>query len=162
MKPKNKKKTWIAFGVTLLIVGALFAGAMIKTGVYNRKVHNTVFKNESLFTEQTDTNEVSVNAVPRSSTWGKIFDFKNEGLTENNYQAFTYDFTVTNNTADSVAKFNFKLTFEQTVYLSSGWNGSVEIHQFAGGKEVVAKVPDLREFDAKKYDLDIIFKSSLL
>ena len=155
MKPKNKKKTWIAFGVTLLIVVALFAGAMIKTSVYNRKVHNTVFKNESLFTEQTDTNEVSVNAVPRSSTWGKIFDFKNEGLTENNYQAFTYDFTVTNNTADSVAKFNFKLTFNQTVYLSSGWNGSVEIHQFAGGKEVVANVPDLREFDAKKYDLNI-------
>ena len=32
-------------------------------------------------------------AAPRGSTWTKVFDLYDEGLTEHNYQAFTYDFT---------------------------------------------------------------------
>ena len=155
MKPKNKQKTWVIFGVALLAVAALLAGALIKTSLYNRKIHTATYQNEALFTEESADNEVNVNAVPRSSTWGKIFDFNNEGLTENNYSAYTYDFTVSNNTADAVKSFTFKLTFGQTVYLSSAWNGSLEIHQFAGDKEVVASIPDMREFDAKKYQLAV-------
>ena len=77
-------------------------------------------------------NDVSVSAVPRASTWGKIFDFNDVGLTENNYQAYTYDFTFSNNTGDEVSSFKFKLTFNRDVYLSSGWNGVVEIHQYVG------------------------------
>lgn len=37
---------------------------------------------------------MSVHALARSSTWTKVFDLNNEGLTEHNYQAYTYDFTV--------------------------------------------------------------------
>ena len=127
MTTKNNKKAIISFGATLLVVIALFAAVFIKTNVYNKKVHTLSVKNSELFSEDTNKGDISVTALPRSSTWGKIFDFKNEGLTENNYQAFTYDFTVANNTKDEVSAFTFKLTFGQEVYLASAWNGSLQI-----------------------------------
>ncbi|MBQ9429905.1 MAG: HD-GYP domain-containing protein [Clostridia bacterium] len=92
-------------------------------------------------------------AVPRSSTWGKIFDHENEGITENNYQAYTYDFMISNNTGDEVSSFSFTLTFGQDVFLASAWNGSLEIHQKTSGGELVEVVPDLREFTAEDYTL---------
>ena len=55
---------------------------------YNSREHQETFTGPELFTpEPSKGTDVSVAAVPRSSTWGKIFDFENEGLTENNYQA---------------------------------------------------------------------------
>ena len=89
-------------------------------------------------------------------TWGKIFDPEGLGLTENNIQAYTYDITVSNNTPDEVADFSFKLTFPEVVYLSSAWNGALEIHQFADGSEITAVVPDLREFVPGDYPLETV------
>ena len=149
---KNNKKAIIAFGATLLIMIALFAAVCLKTNLYNKKVHRQTIESNTLFSESTDDSGIAVTAVPRSSTWGKIFDFNNEGLTENNYQAFTYDFTVSNHTKDEVSDFTFKLTFGQEVYLSSAWNGSLEVHQIRKGGEQVADIPDLREFKAEDYD----------
>ena len=154
MAKTNSKKAAILFGATLLVVALLFASAIINTNIYNSKVHSETIKNEKLFTEEgSDKYDLSVAAVPRSSTWGKIFDFNNEGLTENNYRAFTYDFTLTNNTKDEVSDYTFRLTFNQEAHLSSGWNGSVEIHQIINGEEVSAKIPDLRVFNSEDYDL---------
>ncbi|MBR4241599.1 MAG: HD-GYP domain-containing protein [Eubacterium sp.] len=151
----NRKKAAVIYAVTLVIIAILFAVSVINTKVYNSKVRTETIKNEQLFTEESSKKEgVCVNAVPRSSTWGKIFDFKNEGLTENNYQAYTYDFSVSNNTKDEVSKFTFKLTFNQEVYLASAWNGSLEIHQKIKGGEIVETVPDLREFKAEAYELN--------
>ncbi|MBQ9604678.1 MAG: HD domain-containing protein, partial [Firmicutes bacterium] len=99
---------------------------------------------------------VSVKAIPRGSTWGKIFDFENEGLTENNYQAYTYDFTVKNNTGDEVKDFSFKMTFDTDVYLLSAWNGALEIHQLSGTEEITDTVPDLREFIPEDYKLNTV------
>ncbi|MBR2589293.1 MAG: HD-GYP domain-containing protein [Clostridia bacterium] len=154
MMTKNNKKALIAFGLTLLAVIALFAGVCMKTNLYNKKLHCETIDSAALFSEAADEEGISVTAAPRSSTWGKIFDFNNEGITENNYQAFTYDFTVANNTKDELASFTFRLNFEQEVYLSSAWNGSLEIHQITKGGERVASIPDLREFKAEDYELD--------
>ncbi len=96
---------------------------------------------------------VTVNAVPRGSTWSKAFDFNNEGITEHNYQAYTYDFTVSNNTRDQVADYSFKLTFRRDVYLMSAWNGALEIHQLTPGGETVSLVTDLREFVPEEHPL---------
>ena len=154
MIKKNNKKAIISFAAVLLVIIALFASVCIKANVYNNKMHQQSFKDEQLFTEEAKKNGVCVTAVPRSSTWGKIFDFNNEGLTENNYQAFTYDVAVANNTGDEIDEFTFKITFGQEVFLSSAWNGSLEIHQNIKGGERVAKIPDLREFKADNYDIE--------
>lgn len=151
---KNKKRAIISFGTTLIVVISMFAAVCIKTDIYNKTMHKQVLESARLFSEDTDKKGISVTAVPRSSTWGKIFDFKNEGLTENNYQAFTYDFNINNNTTDEVSSFTFKLTFGQEVYLSSAWNGSLQIHQIIKGGEKIADIPDLREFKADNYDID--------
>ena len=85
-----------------------------------------------------------------------MFDFNNEGLTEHNYQAYTYDFTVANNTDDQVKDFAFKLSFSKDVYLAQAWNGALEIHQHVNGEEVVETIPDLREFDPADYSLQMV------
>ncbi|MBQ4381175.1 MAG: HD-GYP domain-containing protein [Oscillospiraceae bacterium] len=57
---------------------------------------------------------------------------------------------------DRVSSFTFKLTFNREVYLSSGWNGAVEIHQLVQGGELVSTVPDLRVFNPADYSLETV------
>ena len=156
MKRRSKKRTMIAFIAVLVLVIACFCISVIKTSTFNNARHHEVFSGTELFSqEDARARAVSVAAVPRSSTWGKIFDFDNVGLTENNFQAYTYDFTVSNNTKDEVSQFTFKLTFGEEAYLASAWNGALEIHQNVKGGELVATVPDLREFVPGDYALEI-------
>ena len=148
------RKKVIVFVASLILILCCLGAGIIKTHSYNSAKHQAMFEGKDLFTPENDESKmVSVCAVARDSTWEKIFDFNHEGLTENNYQAYTYDFTVTNNTKDSVEDFRFRLEFDRKVFLSSGWNGSVEIHQKVKGGELVATVPDLREFKPEKYVL---------
>ncbi len=156
IRSENRRKTLIWFAVTFAIVMACLAAGVIKTVEYNRAEHFESFTGSDLFyAESASKGRVSVSAVPRGSTWTKLFDLNNEGLTENNYQAYTYDFTVTNDTKDEVSGFTFKLTFSNDVFLASAWNGSLEIHQNVKGGELVALIPDLRDYDPNDYPLDI-------
>ncbi len=152
---KNKRNMAVFFVASFILVIAIFVTSIIRTDAYNKKRHLARFSGSELFREEPDTTrDVSVTAVPRSSTWTKVFDLNNEGLTEHNFQAYTYDFSVENNTRDEVSDFNFKLTFNKEVFLLSAWNGALEIHQNRSGSEIVETVPDLREFKADDYNLD--------
>lgn len=156
MVGKQKTKTTaLVFIVMLVIITAIFARSVIKVNVYNKTKHTADFSGAKLFGGQANvTDSVSVSAVPRSSTWSKAFDFNNEGITEHNYQAYTYDFTVSNNTGDDVSGFTFKLTFNQKAFLSSAWNGALEIHQKTKNGYIVDTVPDLREFKPENYSFE--------
>ncbi len=154
MKPENRKRTTIIFLATLILVLAVFAASVIRTNAFNAKVHTLELEGASLFTAEDGRDDVTVKAVARSSTWGKIFDFNSEGLTENNYQAYTYDFTFANNTKDEVESFTFRLTFSEEAFLASGWNGSFEIHQLVNGGEIISLVPDLREYKKADHPLE--------
>ena len=155
MKNENWKKTAIKFSIALLLIIVCLAVSVIKTSAYNRAKHHKVLAGPALFsTGVTRRDDVTVVASARSSTWTKAFDFFNEGITEHNYQAFTYDFNVNNNTKDEVKEFSFKLTFGREVFLSSAWNGALEIHQNEGSGEYVATVPDLRVFVPEDYNFE--------
>lgn len=151
----KKKKITLVFIVTFIVVVLLFAFSLYKTDRYNRTTHRDSFTGNILFGE-TDlkTKAVSVRAVPRSSTWTKVFDLNHEGLTKHNFQAYTYDFSIKNNTRDEVKDFTFKWTFDQDVFLLSAWNGAIEIHQNKDGEQYSATIPDLREFNEKDYDFE--------
>lgn len=151
---KKEKKVIIIFAAALAVIIAIFAAAVIRTNIFNAASHKAVFAGDDLFHPEDDGKNVTVVAAPRSSTWGKIFDFNNEGLSENNFQAYTYDFTVSNNTKDEVKRFSFKLTFSNDAYLASAWNGALEIHQNVKGGELVATIPDLRDFNPDDYALE--------
>ena len=153
---KNRRgKTIIIFSVLLVIIILVFIVSVVQTEIYNRTRHRQSFSGPAVFGEEVDkTCPVSINAVPRGSTWTKVFDFNNEGLTEHNFQAYTYDFTVSNNTKDEVSDFIFTIPFEKETFLNSAWNGMLELHQKRDGGEYVATVPDLREFQPQDYDLD--------
>ena len=155
-KIDSRKKAVLAFLLVLLAAAVCFGASYINTKNYNSAYHTETFAGKALFAPETEPHEgVSVHALARSSTWGKIFDFNNEGITENNYQAYTYDFYVNNHTGDQVDEFKFKLTFSRNVFLSSAWNGALEIHQNVKGGEMVATIPDLREFKPDDYSLEI-------
>ena len=157
IKDENREKAALLFAAAFVLIVIILGISMLKTHAFNKAEHHAYFSGEGLFAgEDARAEDVTVKAAPRSSTWGKIFDFHNEGLTENNYQAYTYDFTVSNNTKDEVSTFTFKLTFSQEAFLASAWNGSLEIHQNVRGGELVATVPDLREFDPGAYALEIV------
>ena len=155
---ENKKKAALLFILSFVVIAALFTVSVIKTDNYNAQRHTLTFTGSQLFNagSQKDSKGVFVSAAARSSTWSKIFDFNNEGLTEFNYQAYTYDFTVTDRTDDEVSDFVFKLVFSSEAYLSSAWNGALEIHQHTGSNEIVDTVADLREFIAAEHDLDTV------
>ncbi len=143
---KNKKRILWSFSLSFLLILAVLILSVVKTNAYNRVRHHETVEGPALFTTEEADNLVSVSASARASTWTKVFDFNNEGLEDPNYQAYTYDFTVYNNTGDAVSDFIFTLTFRQEVYLSSAWNGALEIHQKVDGGELVSSVPDLRDF----------------
>ena len=156
MKKQNRRKVTAIFVVTILVVILIFILSVVKVNVYNNTRHYKTFSGTSLFASTETSEAVSVSAVPRNSTWSKVFDINNEGLTEHNYQAYTYDFNICNNTKDEVSDFSFKLTFSTGVFLSSGWNGAIEIHQNTDGKEIVDTVPDLREYVPDKHSLEYV------
>ena len=151
----KKKKTILIYAVTLAAVVLFLAFSLYKTDRYNKTTHRDSFTGSVLFGD-TDlkTKAVSVRAVPRSSTWTKVFDLNHEGLTKHNFQAYTYDFSINNNTKDEVKDFTFKWTFDQDVFLLSAWNGAIEIHQNKDGEQYSATIPDLREFNEQDYDFE--------
>ena len=153
----KKKKTILIYAVTLAAVVLFLAFSLYKTDRYNKTTHRDSFAGSVLFGD-TDlkTKAVSVRAVPRSSTWTKVFDLNHEGLTKHNFQAYTYDFSINNNTGDEVKDFTFKWTFDQDVFLLSAWNGAIEIHQNRDGEQYSATIPDLREFNERDYDFETV------
>ena len=154
---KESNHAVIRFIASLCIIILLFVISIFRINKYNSTVHMETFAGEKLFCEKNETEKgCFVSAVPRDSTWTKAFDLNNEGITEHNYQAYTYDFPVMNNTADEISNFKFKLTFDKEVFLKSAWNGMLEIHQSINGKEHVETVPDLREFNADDFSFDTV------
>lgn len=159
-KNQNGKRMVMVFGVVLALALGCLGLSVAKNNAYNSKVHHDTFQKSELFAETGSSPEgagerdVSVAAVPRGSTWTKVFDPNGEGLTEHNFQAYTYDITVANNTNDEVSDFSFKWSFSEQVFLSSAWNGALEIHQNGPDGELVATIPDLREYDPDAYALD--------
>lgn len=146
MTMNNKKRIVWIYAFTFILILAVLALSIVKTNEYNRVRHHISIDGDTLFSADEVDDSVSVRAAARASTWTKVFDFNNEGLEDPNYRAYTYDFTVYNNTGDAVSDFIFTLTFQHEVYLSSAWNGALEIHQKVGGGELVSQVPDLRDF----------------
>ena len=146
------------FAGALVVIAGLFTASLIKTNIYNSKKYEQSLTGSELFTSSPDkTQKVSINIIPRDGTWGKIFDFNDEGLTENNYTAYTYDFFISNNTGYEVKQFSFKYEFHHEAFIAQAWNGAVEIHQHVEGKEHVVTIPDLRVYNSKDYDLKYFF-----
>ena len=151
---RGRSRLW--FLLALIAAILCLAASIIKTELYNKVEHKDCFAGDGLFGEPDPKKDVTVAGAARSSTWTKVFDLNNEGLTEHNYRAYTYDFNVSNNTGDEVRDFSFKLTFTRQVYLSSAWNGALAIHQNVNSAEIVDTVLDLREFRPEDHVLETV------
>ncbi len=152
----KKKNAPVVFLISLICILLIFLISVLRVHDYNNTIHEETFAGSRLFSEKDEEDGFTISAIPRGSTWSKVFDFNNEGLTENNYQAYTYDFNVKNNTGDEISDFSFKLAFDKELFIVSAWNGAVEFHQNVNNGEYVATVPDLREFRAEDYSFDTV------
>ena len=156
-KETNAGKAILQFAIVLAVVVVIFGLSVLRTNSYNQTVHDVMYSGDELFSADVEsTREVSVKAIPRGSTWSKIFDPVNTPADQFDHQAFTYDFSITNNTSDEIRDFSFRLNFDKEVFLQSAWNGALELHQVSKGGEYVATIPDLRDFNADDYSLDTI------
>ena len=155
MNKNKRKKSIIGFIIAFIIIFSCLLASVVRVRLYNKKQHIESFVGYEFLNKEVVRNNIGLSVIPRTSTWGKIFDFNNEGLTDNNYQAYTYDFTIFNNSKDRINDFHFKLQFNQESYISQGWNGAIEIHQLRDDNEYVATVPDLRDFNTNDYNFDI-------
>ena len=156
-KETNAGKAILQFAIVLAVVVVIFGLSVLRTNSYNQTVHDVMYSGDELFSADVEsTREVSVKAIPRGSTWSKIFDPENTPADQFDHQAFTYDFSITNNTSDEIKDFSFRLNFDKEVFLQSAWNGALELHQVSKGGEYVATIPDLRDFNADDYSLDTI------
>jgi hypothetical protein len=157
MYREGRSRTITLFAVALAAVVACFVGSVVKTNAYNRIVHHIELEGQQLFEQSQDgSGGVMVAVETRADTWTKTIDPEGEGITEPNYQAAIYDITVDNKTADEVSDFKFRLVFHQNCYLSSGWNGSIEVHQGVAPDERWDLVDDMRTFDPADHDLQSI------
>ena len=154
---KKRTRAVLCFVGTLLLMLLLLGVSIVRNSIYNNIVHQNSLSGSELFNIDANKGEgVAVGVVARSDTWSKIFDLNNEGITENNYQAYIYDYTVANNTGDEVDDFSFTFVFSEAAYLSSAWNGALEVHQNVKTKEIVDTVPDLRQFSPEKHKLETV------
>ncbi len=135
-------------------------------------MHHDTYTGEALFRVDDDRDRsLSVRTETRSSTWTKLFDIYNEGLTEHNYQAYTYDFYISDNSGDEVADYSFKLTFDREVlirmmpgdyliyYPSSSENAmEVPIEPYEGVVPgIIIYVPIGETIDGSVLDIDYTF-----
>ena len=147
MKNRNRKKDILIFAVLLLIPAILLICGLVKNHIYNSATHTATLSEKELFSAEDSTKEsLSFRAVSRDSSWTKAFDINGEGVEEDNYQAYTIDYYVSNNTKDEVKSFSFRLNFHDDAFLLSAWNGSLELHQHTAEGEIVDLVDDLRVF----------------
>ena len=135
---RNKKRSALIFIATFIITVLILLAAVIKTRVFNSKSHKAYFSETKLFSVQNDLDyKVSVGADVRDSVWTKAIDINDEGIVDHNYQAYTVDFYVSNNTKDQVKDFSLELKFYDDTLLLSAWNGSIETHQMTENGEIV-------------------------
>ena len=81
IKDENRKRATILFVVALVLILILLAVSALKTQAFNSARHHAEFAGAGLFSaEGGPAGDVTVKAAPRSSTWGKIFDFDDEGI----------------------------------------------------------------------------------
>lgn len=155
MGKNSGKKATKLFVITFVFAVVILVVSIVKTNLYNLERHHDEYSEEELFLDtKSQSKDVCITAEVRGSTWTKAFDLKNQGIIDHNYQAYTVDYTISNYTMDQVKDFVFTIKFHQNTFLLSGWNGSLEIHQMDGDREIVETIPDLREFDSEKYELN--------
>ncbi len=148
-KRLGKYQNALLFGITLIIILICFIISILKTNAYNKIHHIDNYKGSdilSLGEQKNQQSGVSISVIPRSDTWSKTFDPNNEGITEHNYDAHTFDITIANNTNDEVSDFIIRIDFSQDVFLASAWNGAIEVHQHHDGKEIIDTISDMREY----------------
>ncbi len=156
-KRLSKYQIALLFSITLVLILICFVISILKTDAYNKVRHTDNYMGSdilSLEDKETKKSDVSIEIAQRSDTWTKAFDLNNEGITDHNYEAHTFDITVSNNTSDEVSDFVIKMFFTQDVFLASAWNGSLEIHQYNDGKEIVDTISDMREYVPSDYRLN--------
>ena len=77
VRKNSRKRVILVFGSLLVLIVAAFITSRVRTEIYNRTRHQTLFSGPELFGEEViKLYPVSVNAVLRGSTWTKAFDLR--------------------------------------------------------------------------------------
>lgn len=152
-KRKNRRGS-----VILIILLFLIAGSLIwhYTSI-------TEFNNKLHLAHSTDDKEKSyMDLVARdlaTSSWIKRdYDLYGESV---NLTAITYDGTLYNKDKEVLNDWTLKVKITKDCFINQMWNGTLEIHQYNEGREIVENI-NLANYDLDEIKLKYLYDGDLL
>ncbi len=152
-KSSTKKKLYylgIVLICMLLVLLIAFGIHCLNVASYNNK--------ERILTDSYEIKDEISLAINEGNSWEK----KDSALGEDAYKGIIYEATIKNLSINELSTWTAKFVIEDNCYINQAWCGSVEIHQFRNGEELVAKIKDLRvaEEDLEASTLEYIIDSA--
>ena len=134
-KSSTRKKLYY-LGIVLIIMLVVL---LVAFGIHCLNVASYNNKQRTLENEYEVTDEISLT-LKEGNSWEKA----DSALGEDKYKGMIYEATIKNLSVNKLSEWKAKFVINSNCYINQAWCGSVEIHQFRNGEELVATIKDLR------------------
>ncbi len=140
-----------------IVLACMLVVILIFFGIHCNDVKNYNNKERVLSKTYENQDEIALS-INEGSSWEK----KDSIIGEETYKGVIYEATIKNLSDNSLKEWTGKFVIKGDCYINQAWCGSVEIHQFKDGEEIVQKFSDLRaaEEDFEDSKLDYIIDST--
>ncbi len=152
-KSSTKKKLYY-LGIVLI---CMFVVLLVAFGIHCFNVASYNNKERVLADEYEVADEINLT-IKEGNSWEKA----DSVLGEDKYKGMIYEATIKNLSTNKLSTWTAKFIINSNCYINQAWCGSVEIHQFRNGEELIATIKDLRvaEEELKASTLDYIIDST--
>ena len=140
-----------------IILACVLIAILVLFGIHCSDVKEYNDKNRVLDGIYEIQDEIGLS-INEGSSWDK----KDSLIGEETYKGVIYETTIKNLSDNSLKEWTGKFVIKNDCYINQAWCGSVEIHQFKDGEEIVQKFNDLRTAseDLESSKLDYIIDST--
>ena len=136
---KNKSSTRKKLYYLCIVLIFMFVVLLVAFGIHCLNVASYNNKQRTLENEYEVTDEISLT-LKEGNSWEKA----DSALGEDKYKGMIYEATIKNLSVNKLSEWKAKFIINSNCYINQAWCGSVEIHQFRNGEELVATIKDLR------------------
>ena len=152
-KSSTKKKLYY-LGIVLI---CMLVVLLVAFGIHCFNVASYNNKERVLADEYEVADEINLT-IKEGNSWEKA----DSALGEDKYKGMIYEATIKNLSTNKLSTWTAKFVINSNCYINQAWCGSVEIHQFRNGEELIATIKDLRvaEEELKASTLDYIIDST--
>jgi putative nucleotidyltransferase with HDIG domain len=136
---KNKSSTRKKLYYLGIVLICMFVVLLVAFGIHCFNVTSYNNKERVLADEYEVADEINLT-IKEGNSWEKA----DSALGEDKYKGMIYEATIKNLSVNELSKWTAKFVINSNCYINQAWCGSVEIHQFRNGEELIATIKDLR------------------